>query len=609
MKPVNLTLGVLGATMLLAGCSSDSDTSFRLVPPASEPPAPVAVANANVLFSSNRLASMDTRVSDSLGTLASVNGLSAGDALVSIDRRPQNGFLYALGYNAVAGTLQLYTVHPETMTATAVGSTGTFVGADGTTPAAIGNNSTTTRFEMDFNPSVDRLRIVSSIGENIRINPNTGAFVDGDLGGGAGSVAGLNMDGSLKVGMAVTGVQGTAYTNSRINTATTTQYTVDGTTNALYLQNPPNAGTLGSALSLSPAAGTVLGFDIAPSVTSGAANTAVTSGSGFLAYRPAGGMNDLLATLDLTTGMITAARSLGSEGVTGFALQQPSDVPVIALTNTGTLLRFNSNTPGTVSSVAVSGLTTDEALVGIDYRPATGQLIGLGINATANTGTLYRIDPQLGTATVIGSASSIAFVDGSGNPVDLPTATGGYGVNFNPVVDRIRVTTGSGLNFRLNPNTGAAVDGDNGGAAGSVTGINTDGAISGATTSAAGASYTNSVAGTAITTLYTLDSVTRSLFIQTPPNAGTQTGAIAVTLGGSPLMFGAPLGFDMQANVRADANNAAVSNGSAYAALTVAGVTSLYLIDLVTGQASNLGTIGDGTAVVSGLSAGITHAE
>ena len=35
---------------------------------------------------------------------------------------------------------------------------------------------------------------------------------------------------------------------------------------------------------------------------------------------------------------------------------------------------------------------------------------------------------------------------------DLPD--GGYGMDFNPTVDRIRITTDSGLNFRLNPNDG-----------------------------------------------------------------------------------------------------------------------------------------------------------
>ncbi len=586
----------IAAALLLAGCNSDSRPGMK-------------AADANLLFSSNRLASLNLDQPGRMGAPAAVTGLNAGDTLVSIDRRPQNGFLYALGYNAAAGSLQLYTLHPETLVATAVGSTGSFVEADGSTVVMIGNGDAATRFEMDFNPAVDRLRVVSSIGENIRINPNTGAFVDGDLGGAAGSVAGLNMDGALNVASMTTGVQGTAYTNSRSNTATTTQYTLDGANSTLYLQNPPNAGTLASPTSVQPATGTVLGFDIAPEVSSGAANTAVTTGSATVAYLPSGSTMEYIARLDLVTGQLRERRSVPSSGITGLALQQPAAIPVAALGSDGNLLRFTSAAPGTVTSVAVSGLNAGETLVGIDYRPATGQLFGLGIDAGADTGTLYRIDPQLGSATAIGSAGGIAFVDAAGDPVDLPAATTGYGFNFNPAVDRIRVTTGSGLNLRLNPNDGSAVDGNLGGAAGSVSGVNPDGAISGATSAAHGAAYTNSVAGTAATTLYILDAGTRSLYIQNPPNAGTQALATAITLNGAALMFEARNGFDIRADVRTAANNDAVTRGKAHAALTVAGSTALYEIDLVSGKAVNLGTIGDGSAVITGLALGMVHAE
>lgn len=599
MKISARPLSALGAALLLAGCNSD------IRPGAAGAP----IADANLLFSGSRLASLDSGRPGSLGTPTSVTGLTAGDTLVSIDRRPQNGFLYALGYNAMAGSLQLYVLHPETLAAVPVGSTGGFIAADGATAVSIGNASSGTRFEMDFNPGVDRLRVVSSLGENFRINPNTGAFVDGDLGGSAGSVAGVNMDGALNVtGMGVGG-QGTAYTNSRPSTLTTTQYTVDSSGTALYLQNPPNAGTLGSALALMPAAGTVLGLDIAPDVTSAAANTPVASGSATLAYRPAGTTVEYLASLDLTTGMLSGIQAVGSGGILGLALQRPTAIPVIALGTDGTLMRFTSAAPATATIITVTGLTAGETLVGIDYRPAAGQLVGLGIDAGTDTATLYRLDPQTGAATVIGSAGGIAFVNGGGTAVDLPVAATGYGFNFNPAVDRLRVTTGSGLNFRLNPVTGAAVDGDNGGAAGSVSGLNPDGGTSGATTAAAGAAYTNSVAGTAITTLYTLDAGSGALHLQAPPNAGTQTAPVPVLQGGTPLGFVAPYGFDIEAKVRAGASNAAVGSGQAHAALTVAGVTSLYQIDLVSGVAVMLGPIGSGTTTVAGIALGITHAE
>src|SRR6185436_9082320 len=112
----------------------------------------------------------------------------------------------------------------------------------------------------------------------------------------------------------------------------------------------------------------------------------------------------------------------------------------------------------------------------------------------------------------------------SATPIDLPGASVGYGFDFNPAVDRIRVVTDTGLNFRLNPNTGAPVDGDLGGAAGSVAGVNPDGLLNGLATGAPSAAYTNSYGQSlvgGVTTLYLLDSTTGSLLIQNPPNAGT----------------------------------------------------------------------------------------
>ena len=101
--------------------------------------------------------------------------------------------------------------------------------------------------------------------------------------------------------------------------------------------------------------------------------------------------------------------------------------------------------------VAVTGLTGGETLVGIDFRPQNGLLYGFGVNATADTGTLYAITTRTGVAGVIGTAGSVAFTTG-GTAADLPdSATVGYGFDFNPPVDRVRMVAGA-LNFRVNPN-------------------------------------------------------------------------------------------------------------------------------------------------------------
>lgn len=572
---------------------------------------PAAVVPANILLSSNRLAFIDLNApNSSLATPSAITGISIGDTLVSIDRRPQNGFLYGLGYNAGAGTVTLYTIHPETSFATPLGVAGGFVGADGTTPVMIGGGNANTRFEIDFNPAVDRVRVISSLGENFRMNPNTGTVVDGNLGGADGSVTGTNMDGSLKVGATSTPAQGTAYTNNVANnSAITTQYTLDETTDSLYIQNPPNMGALSLGKVLSPTVASILGFDIAPGVNASASSTPVTSGSGFALVKTGASSAESLATVDLVTGVLSNITAItGGTGAIGLAVQQPASAAVIALSSNGTsLLRFAANTPGATTSVAITGITLGESLVGIDFRPTTGQLYALGINPILDNGTLYRIDPQLGTATAIGTAGSIAYVGVDGTTaVDLPDpATVGYGFDFNPTVDRIRVTTSSGLNLRMRPDTGAPVDGN------ASPGVNPDGAINGAVTDVDGSAYTNSVAGmtgTTVTTLYNLSSATSQLTIQSPPNNGTQTSATKLRVGGADLVFTAVNGFDIPSDVRVTTSDMPVTSGFGFAALKVGGIRQLYRINLVSGAAENLGTIG-ASDDLRGLAVGQTHAK
>src|SRR6266508_1831318 len=116
-----------------------------------------------------------------------------------------------------------------------------------------------------------------------------------------------------------------------------------------------------------------------------------------------------------------------------------------------TLVSFNPAAPAVGTSIPVTGLMPLETLVGIDVRPANGLLYGLGVNAAINTATLYTISPLTGVATIVGTLSGLSG--------DLSTASG-YGFDFNPVVDRIRVTTDTGLNFRINPDPASVVGND-----------------------------------------------------------------------------------------------------------------------------------------------------
>jgi Ca2+-binding RTX toxin-like protein len=423
--------------------------------------------------------------------------------------------------------------------------------------------------------------------------------VDGDAG-----APGVNPDTAINGG--TTSVSEIAFTNNQANTAISTLYTLDAATDSLFIQNSVNGGTQTSGLSITlngaPLDFTAVGgFDIAPGVNAPGSGSAVAAGEGYAILTLAGGVQGLFR-INLATG----AASIVPGAISGVGLAIEGDAggaPAIALSSNGaSLVRFNTADPGTTTTVAITGVALFEQVVAIDWRPQTGQLYALGVNPDFNNATLYVIDPQTGAATWLGVTGQIAFVNGSGNPVDLPT--GGYGFDFNPTTDRIRVTTETGLNFRINPNSGAAVDGDP-----LAAGVNPDTLINNlppGSTGVVGVAYTNSfgqaLAGGA-TTQYTLDPAANTLAIQSPPNNGTQANILPVTLNGSPLDFTAVAGFDIPSDVTVTTSGAA-AEGYGYAVLTVGGVTSLYRINLATAAAVNLGGVGNGAAAMAGLALG-----
>jgi hypothetical protein len=505
-----------------------------------------------------------------------ITGITAGETLVGIDVRPENGYLYGLGVNHTADTMTVYAISARTGFAGIVGAGG-FTGAGNLPDPAVA------RYGIDFNPTVDRLRVTTSQsgagpavpGLNFRVNVSSGALVQADT----------------DINPAPISIDEVAYTNNGRHGAITTLYTISSAQDALYIQTPPNAGTQTAPIALSQDLTAVHGFDMDSQAVTTTSNTPVTAGSSqaFAVVTTAAGTG--LVRINLLTGAVSALAPIAGNttNIRGFAVNDSrvsGSYPATALDSAGpALLRFNTPTPGTTSTSALGGLVAGDVMVGIDIRPNTGQLYGLGFNSVANTVQLYVIDPW----TNLTNATSTPL----GAPFVLPTAGAtAFGFDFNPAVDRIRVVTNANDNFRLNPFTGA------------VAGVDSPINHSSGMTAVTGAAYTNSfgqpIDGNGRTELQTLDAFHNAVATQNQPNSGTQSFLRSVTIDNVQLDFNTINGFDIAPEENIEAGGGLVT-GKAYTVLTV-GANTLYSIDLRSGIATQIG--GNFPASLAGLALG-----
>jgi hypothetical protein len=223
-----------------------------------------------------------------------------------------------------------------------------------------------------------------------------------------------------------------------------------------------------------------------------------------------------------------------------------------AVTASNQLIRFeqpNRLAPVSATTIigTITGLQPGENILGIDFRPANGQLYALG-----SASRLYTINIVTGAATQIGSTGAFTL-----NGTD-------FGFDFNASADHIRVVSNTGQNLRLNPNDGT-LDG-------------TDTPLNPGTPSVTAAAYSNNLAGAVNTTLYVIDTTTDTLLRQGGTFGNPSPNGGALTTIGS-------LGFDASGVNGFDIS----SNGAAYAVLTPGpigtGIPNLYTINLQTGAA------------------------
>jgi hypothetical protein len=239
--------------------------------------------------------------------------------------------------------------------------------------------------------------------------------------------------------------------------------------------------------------------------------------------------------------LIAVAVVAGSLGFAGAASAQT----VVALSN-NSLVMFDAKTQKPKGTVKINGAT----VIGIDVRPADGQLYGLTPN-----GWIVTIDPKTGKTT---QKSELSTKLKSNTNVSF---------DFNPAADRLRIVSPDGTSLRVNVDDGkVTVDGN-------LKFAETD-MHKGEKPNVVAVAYTNSVKGTKETTLYDIDATLGALLRQAPPNDGTlnAVGKLGIKLNG-------PVAFNIVPTGEGQ-NEAWLLNGG-----------TLYKVDLATGKATPAGKI------------------
>jgi hypothetical protein len=396
---------------------------------------------------------------------------------------------------------------------------------------------------VDFNPTGPvAMRVVSDAEQNLRIPSVASGLVitDAPLARAPETVA----------------VTAAAYVNNFAGATVTGLYVIDTLGDRLLVQNPPNAGTLRGIGPLGIDAEEINGFEI------------VAESTALAVLRTPDGLQQLYS-IDLATGAATVVGEVSCstillDDLRGLTAEPTATAPaadsMLFAVNETTLVRFARNEPDRPFIVGdITGLVAGETVLGIDFRPANGALY-----LVTSTGRVLTVDP-----TTAAGVEVARLVDASGAPVAL--AGTAFGVDFNPVADRLRIVSDAGQNLRVVPD----------GVAGVAAGLTfVDGALAVPAPDVVAAAYTRSFAGSSATQLFVIDAATGSLFLQSPPNDGVLTAIGALS---PSLLFDGVAGFDI----------AGGHDGVVLAALrgTGAATSTLYRVSLATGAATMVGAL------------------
>jgi uncharacterized repeat protein (TIGR01451 family) len=516
--------------------AAGSVSVFTLVVNVNSNPSAAAISNTATVSSTT---TDPNTVNNAATATTALPSLSINDVSVS---EGNSGSVNAIFTVTLSGTVsQTVTVDFFTANGTAT-EPGDFTAVNGTITFPSGQTSRTITVPVngDTLPEGDETFLVNLT------NPTNAPILDGQ---GIGTIIDDDPGGTLQFSAS------TYSANESVGLATITINRTGSTLGTITVNFTTSNGTASSGSDYGLSAGTLT---FAPGETSQTFTVPIIDDT----------TSEGTETVNLALSGPTGGATLGSQSTAVLLIldNEPppaNSVNVFAVTVNNNLVSFNSAAPETIlNTLPITGLQSGETLLVIDFRPATGQLFGVG-----SSNRVYSINTTTGAATAVAGAFT-------------PTLIGtDFGGDFNPTVDRLRVVSDLDQNLRLNPATGsvAAIDNPLTYAAGD--------ANFGANPNAVASAYTNSFAGSTTTTLYNIDSNLDTLVLQgspdgapVSPNTGllTTVGALGVNTTGL-------VGLDIQG-----------STNRAVASMTSPGDSSskFYNVNLSSGAATLIGTIG-----------------
>jgi hypothetical protein len=317
-------------------------------------------------------------------TTQTISGLiDPTESILGMDRRPATGQVYVLTSAAGAtspAVVHLYVLNPVTAQLSLVGNSPPATGfAD--VPSGI-----------DFNPAVDRLRLVNVNDANLRFNPSSGALAatDTDISPSSDLV---------DVAYDVLPAGATATTVYALDRATSTLVRLGGVNG---LPQSPNGGVLTTIgpLGVTLTAASVAGFDISPVGTPFAGATV-------------GGTTSLF-TITLASGAMTAVGAIGagtSQVVGLTALPDPAALPTGPAGSTGAAGATGpAGAPGPAGLPGVAGTTTfrDRLLTLLADDRLTGRAKRtLTVTVVSTIGAVVSLELRKGTTSVRKIAATV----------------------------------------------------------------------------------------------------------------------------------------------------------------------------------------------------------